>query len=172
MTGIIPISAAEAARQVSELINSKPTSPRLSEIEAIISRVAIGWPLASIETPFLTRIRTAIEAASDARRRYIEAPPDDAEADALACEEYGRAEDVLLELEAGIPRTASEPEHQLALALLASYWITHVDVDLIHNTPEARCAFRLLECQMLGAGEAVALLSKTLDLWRAQAGLQ
>jgi hypothetical protein len=39
---IAPISAAEAARQISTLINAKASSPRLEELEAIVARVAVG----------------------------------------------------------------------------------------------------------------------------------
>lgn len=152
-----------AARAISALINSRSSSPRLDELEEIIGRVAAGRTLACLDTPLLRRVRTALGVARDATRRYSAERPDD---DAPLTFEFERSDNAVLALEVEIPRPATEPDQQLALALIAAHWITHND-DTDLGQPEARCAIRLLEGLLLRAGETADPLPLKLERWLA-----
>lgn len=63
-----PITAAEAARQIGELINAKASSPSLGEMEAVIARVApapVAQPSPGTPTP-LARQHALWRQAADA----------------------------------------------------------------------------------------------------------
>jgi hypothetical protein len=121
-----PISVAEAARRISTLINSRSSSPRLAELEAIISRVAIGRPLAS--NPDVAEIDRQIQdvmRASMVAEARLEAIVDDAayeREEARADELWDELWERLEKLGSQLPMEPRSFADLLAMARIAYYW--------------------------------------------------
>ena len=142
--------------------------PAARLIQAVLTMGAV--PRQAAETPLLAKVRVALAAAADAHA--VEAAlPDNEDGnrdDHPARLAFNRHIDAILAIEREVPTPATQPDQQLALALLANFhmhYFPEVAVgqteDLWDDNAEQRCALRLLRGFLLAHGERPTAVPST-----------
>jgi hypothetical protein len=136
--------------------------PAARLIQAVLTMGGLAMPT---ETPLLAKVRTVLSSAAAAHQVEAALPNNDEgnRDDHPARLEFNRMIDAVIALEKELPTPATQPDQQLALALLANFhmlYFPEIDQgqteDHWNENAEQRCAMRLLRGFLLAHGERPA----------------